>query len=658
MVAITDLLFAGVSGTPFAAFQPKTPQDYPPIGLLVSEFDLWREDYDGATVRIYRAGTTELIKCYTDPGLTTETDNPQTLQTKQDSAGRRYGKFLTHIYVPYSYELDIDTSEQSGVVMLPLTSLAGNDASHALVLPANGATRFRKLREIASDSIHFLDFGAVSTNPETNTTTLNSAISAAANQGGGEVILPAGTIVFNTISLPEDVIISGAGIDTTILQSNSATAVVTVTGDNAGLADLTLDGLQKNTFSVGIYGKDVDDVHLENVRVKRFQKGIFWQGGDNHIYKRLYVDDCTYGVRCHGDQDFTGGDDGDEFKGLDWFQGKISNTDGSGLELLVRDNYCINNRIRQVDFDSNIGPDGAVLVSGARFCRFDNCSFTNNTTNIKVEDNSDMSLSFRETVGLIFSGGEIIGGNNTFDGLCQDVIFEQMNLSGCTFTANVPVNQILLRNNVESSTLFAGTSTKFSRWHTNRNGVIKGATTTGTATKVYGRTLAPNEVVALIVTATAERQNTDAHAIFISAHGAKCAPAKIKYDDQTANFTVGDEIVGSTSGARAIIVADSDSGSSGTLDLAAVSGDFIDNEIITEVTNNGSARTNGTLIPPASAALSGSATAIHATGSNAGAPPASWALTFGIVGLDLEVYVTGASGADIAWSVDIKEVAL
>lgn len=656
-MANTRLTGFGIPGEAIT-ITDKTLADYPAQGVLVEQFDLWREGYAGAVVSVYRAGTTELIKCYSDVSLTTEVSNPITLLSRTDSLGRKYGKFAQSVYVPYAYELDIDTTEQTGRVFPPITTLSGQDASYANVKANLSGARLRQVRDVVADSIKFIDFAEVSDNPETNTTTLNTAISAAATQGGGMVELPAGTIVFNSISLPEDVTLRGQGIDTTILQSTAAKNVITVTGDNAGLEHLTLDGLQSNTGSVGIYGKAVDDIAFCSLRVKRFEKGIQWHGGDNHIYKRLYIDDCVNGIQCHGDQDFSGGDDGDKFQGLDWFQGKVSNTTTSGLEFLVRDNYCINNRVRQVDFDSNIGTDGAVLLSGARFCQFDNCKWTSNTTNIKVEDNSDTTLSFRETVGIYFSGGEINSGTNKFDGLCQDIIFEQMFLTGCTFQANVPDNQILLRNNVESSTLFSGISTKFSRWHTNRNGVIKGTTTSATAVKVFGRTLEPNEVVALIVTATAERQNTDEHAIFMVAHGAKCAPAKINYDDQTANFTVGDEIVGATSGARAIIVADSDSGTTGTLDLAAVSGTFVDNELINEVTNNGSARVNGVMIPPASAALSGAATAIHDTGSNTNNPPSGWAVGFQINGLDLEVTVTGASGADVAWSVDIKEVAL
>lgn len=658
-MAITGLSLLGTPGAAYGtSFASKTPADYPAAGLLVHQFDTWQEGYEGAVVKIYRENTTELLKCYSDIFLTTEISNPQTLQTLETADGGKFGKFITHVYVPYAYELEINTSEQTGVTQVPLTDLSGENASHALVTPENGSAA-RKLREIANDRILTKNHGVFGSNPEANTTILNNAISEAATQGGGTVFLPDGTIVINPFNLPEDVVLVGEGIDTTILQCTAATNAVTITGDNAGLRDLTLDGINKTTYSVGIYGKDKDDISLTNVRVKRFQKGVQWQGGDNHVYKRLYIDDCTRCFLGHGDQDYTGGDDGDAFTGMDWFQGKVSNSTQSGIELLVRDNECLNNRIRQVDFDSNIGTDGAVLIYGARSTVFDNCKWVSNINNIVVQDNTDTSITYREVVGLYFQGGDMTDGINKFDGLCQDVIFELMNFDGTTFEANQPDNQILLRDCIESSTLFTGDATRISRWRTTNVGTIKGATTGATAVVAYSRTMAPNECVSFLVHATAERQNTDEHAVFLIARGAKCDPATLDYDNLTASFTAGDEVVGQTTGARGIIVSDSSSGSTGTLSLAAVQGDFADNEIITEVTNSGSARVNGTLIPPASVSLSGaSKTSLMATGSNANNPPTGWSVDFVVNGLTVETQVTGAASSDVVWNLKIDTVAL
>lgn len=68
----------------------------------------------------------------------------------------------------------------------------------------------------------------------------------------------------------------------------------------------------------------------------------------------------------------------------------------------------------------------------------------------------------------------------------------------------------------------------------------------------------------------------------------------LAYDAQTGNFTLGLTITGGTSGATAVIVKDTDSGTTGTLTLKTISGTFSDNEIITD-TSTGSATVNGTL---------------------------------------------------------------
>jgi hypothetical protein len=52
----------------------------------------------------------------------------------------------------------------------------------------------------------------------------------------------------------------------------------------------------------------------------------------------------------------------------------------------------------------------------------------------------------------------------------------------------------------------------------------------------------------------------------------------LAYDAQTANFTAGRTVKGTTSGATGVIVADADGGATGTLTLKRVQGTFYDNE--------------------------------------------------------------------------------
>jgi len=60
------------------------------------------------------------------------------------------------------------------------------------------------------------------------------------------------------------------------------------------------------------------------------------------------------------------------------------------------------------------------------------------------------------------------------------------------------------------------------------------------------------------------------------------ASVEIPYDAQTATFNVGATLTGGTSSATALIVADTDSGATGTLHVAYVTGTFADNETITD----------------------------------------------------------------------------
>jgi hypothetical protein len=75
--------------------------------------------------------------------------------------------------------------------------------------------------------------------------------------------------------------------------------------------------------------------------------------------------------------------------------------------------------------------------------------------------------------------------------------------------------------------------------------------------------------------------------------GGAAAVATLPYDTQTVNYIVNDVLTGGTSGAVALIQADSDSGATGTLTLQILSGTFQDNETITGGLQ-GSALVNGT----------------------------------------------------------------
>jgi hypothetical protein len=75
--------------------------------------------------------------------------------------------------------------------------------------------------------------------------------------------------------------------------------------------------------------------------------------------------------------------------------------------------------------------------------------------------------------------------------------------------------------------------------------------------------------------------------------GGIAAVATLAYDGQTANFAVGETVTGGTSGAVALIQADTDAGATGTLTLWVSSGTFQNDETLTGNVN-GVAVVNGT----------------------------------------------------------------
>ena len=119
----------------------------------------------------------------------------------------------------------------------------------------------------------------------------------------------------------------------------------------------------------------------------------------------------------------------------------------------------------------------------------------------------------------------------------------------------------------------------------------------------------------------------------------------LAYDAQTANFTLGAVLTGGTSGATARIIADSDSGATGTLTVKNIIGIFADNEALTD-SSGGAATCNGTLTAQ-NAALLGStnqmATAVETV--------AGYTADFAVAAGNVEVNVTGAAAATIDWIV-------
>ena len=76
-------------------------------------------------------------------------------------------------------------------------------------------------------------------------------------------------------------------------KDQAAGKVVTVTGDAAGLRGLTLDGVNVQSGSVGIYAVGKNELRINDVSVRRFETGIEQRGGARNHWRETYVASST-----------------------------------------------------------------------------------------------------------------------------------------------------------------------------------------------------------------------------------------------------------------------------------------------------------------------------------------------------------------------------
>lgn len=613
-------------------------------------FDIWRPGYGGATVTAYIAGTTTKASLYEDEALTVAASNPQVLQI-WDQNGGNYGKLTRPLYTSSAHFLSIDSAENTGIIRPPLTTLVDQDASDADVTPTGGSVA-RPLEDLLADAIQAENYGQIGplVGASTNNATITAAANAAAALGGGAVLLPEGALPFNSLTLAAGVVLVGRGRGVTTLQSQTAGKVITFGGDRAGLANLTLDGVAKAASSIGVYSKAKNETYFREVEVKRFETGIQQQGGRRPDWSQLYIENCATGVKWHGDNDASNGANGDELRYSEWRGGRVTNCTSIGVELKYVDKKIWNTRIADVGFEDNTGT--ALKIEGARFTKLPGCWWKGNTADILIQDGSDTTRATENTViGVHFDGGSISGGTVTLKNTLQDVIFDKMDISDVDFTLTTPINNVVLRDCTEdSSVTVAGDGTKLTRCRTMLADypASAGVTTDNTATKAWSYSLAPGEVIHIEAVVIGNARNGEDRGIYHIARSARRPGSTLAYDAQTANFTLGATLTGAISGATARIVADSDSGATGTLTLRDINGDFLDNETISD-SSGGSATANGTLTS-ANAALLGSTTVIE----TAVEADAAWACDFAASGTEVQIQVTGNSGDTIEWTVSTK----
>lgn len=588
MAAITKL---GLTATPFSQlndgrYDGKTVANAFQEAILVFQFDIWREGYAGAVVQIFKEGTTTYASLYTNINLSEAADNPQVLLT-QELNGRTFGKFTESIYTPDSYYLVINGIESSGVNGQVLRTLSGEEADDAEVTSNQGGIE-RTLAERAADTIHVLDFGLfteVDGSTTQNTTTLTAALGVASSANGGEVILPAGTFKVSAFNLPANVILRGQGINATIIQSIEADSVCTITGADAGMKDMTLDGISLEAGSIGVYGVGLNRVHFDDVIIKRFESGVQFRGGTDHHYHNLFVQNCGTCLDLRGDMDASDSSDGSSFTDLTWDGGSVTESTSYGLRLRNVDAACENLVIRDVNFTDNIGT-AALYIQGAEQIVFEDLICSGNTLRHLLTEN----VTLNEVEALDFRSCQFTASEIKLGGACKDVVFDRTILDGAlSINANNPTYAIMFRDNREASTVTqTGNTDKISRWTSTDFGVYRGQTTaSATTATVFKRQLDPGEIVHMEITASAVHNSS---AVWFSEKmtaAVYCPGAQISFDGQTANFTLGNTLTGTTSRATGALQAQTDAGATGLLTLirvvaGATTGNvFQDNEAIT-----------------------------------------------------------------------------
>lgn len=613
----------------------------------ISEFDLWRPGYGGSVVDIFVAGTTTPASVYADEALTIPADNPQTLEAMEAEGGVRYGKFSSPIYTGQSYYLSIDGIENTGIIRQSISSLDGEDASNADITVTGSAYEV-DLNDALGRQVNVANFGAFVEGAggvaATNTATMELAIAALPD--GGFVNVPAGLYKVNDFDVPERVIIRGQGVDATTLQSVLGSASFTIVGSGAGFKDITLDGNSLSTGSIGVRSDANDEIVFESVKITRFETGLYVSGGAGFTWYDLHIINVETAAQLYGE--------GVDFSDLLWSGGVVSTATAVGVKMSYEDAMCMNITFIGVGFEECT--ENAFFINGAQSVRFIGCWATGNTKIGKIQDDTAVltpsTQQNNDTIIVQFIGGRFDGGTFEIRDTAQDVILKDMVLESCTITLTTPVtNFVVLENCYEKSVTLSGETTKLVRSTTSKNGASAGLTTTATVTKAWALPLVPGQIVYLEGKVIGRGRNVAQRAVYHVAVGAYRPGSTLAYDTQTANFTAGATLTGASSGATARIQADSDSGTTGTLTLIDISGEFLDNEIITD--NNGtpgSATANGTLSHQnASLDTVGVSSLRTAYETNA-----AWDVAFVANGSEIELRVTGAASQTVEWTVHVN----
>lgn len=625
------------------------------MSTRIAEFDLWRPGYGSAVVSIYLPGTTNLSPVFLDESMTIPADNPQTLLSKASPDGTTYGKFERPLYVPQSYYLNIEGIENTGIQRPNLSSFDGEDISPALVKP-NGSSYGTSMTDFVSLTVNAAMYGDLvegsSGVAATNTATIAAAIAALTN--GGTVFIPAGTYNVNSFDIPEGVIICGNGREATTLKSVVGDVSFNLVGDRAGFKDITLDGNSLSTGSVGVRSVGNDEVTFTSVMVRRFETGIHFLGGKGHVWNDFSIENVETAAKLHGDMDAGDTNNGGVFADLVWTGGLVSVATVAGISMSYEDAVCHNLNFVSVGFESCT--EYAVDINGAQSISFNECWFDSNTKNVRIQDDEVLPNVINNFANSIqFNGGRFNGGTFVVTDTAENVRLHNVKIEGVAFTLSTPIlNFLVLQDCYEDEAVtIGGEPAKLLRSVTSNNGASFGLTSSNIATKAWGIRLEPGQVAYMEAKVVAKGRNNADRAIYHIGCGAYRPGSTLAYESQTVNFLVGALLTGQSSGATARIIADTDSGATGTLTLTDIKGVFLDNEIIMDDQGTpGSATVNGTLTPQnVSLDSTGNINlrAVYETDTD-------FAAAFVANVDDIELRVTGDTSKTVEWSVHVDVV--
>lgn len=638
-----------------ASIAAKATEGLPPYGMRLAEFDTWRPGYAGASVLAVREGTTEHAALYADPGLTTALPNPQTLLTLIDENGTRYGRWAQPVYTPHSVRLTINETDVTGIMRPPLYSIDGQNVSNATAAPTRGGT-LQTLATLFDRQVFAADFGTLATAYGTNavTASITRAIAAAAAQGGGEVLLPAGDVRISAATLPENVVLRGQGTGVTTIVADSARAIITLAGDGAGLRDLTLDGVNLNTGSIGVYGVGLVGIVMDRVEIKRFAEGMLLRGASYSHWNDLSITNCTRAAQLRGDTDPSGGGLGGEIRGIYWRGGAVTLNTSSGIELVFFDDLVDGVTLDGVLVGNNLS-DG-VLLNGARNVRVvaPQWEAAEGLSLLTVRDDSNLARIADNTVDhLTIDGGVIQGGKLSFDGSCGNIKFLHCDLRGVTVNLTVPAEPIIFQDCIEDADVaLTGDTTKLMRVTTGDEAAVTGYTTDATPITAWSEIVEPGGVALYEAQVVAQRQDGVLWGIWWVAAGVQRPGSTMTFNLQTANFTEGATVTGATSGATGRVMAVTQSAGSGTLTLGDIDGDFRVGEQITD-NEGGDARVSGALTPQNAALDGGGNTDMRSPQTSAAT---SYDAEFDVSGTSVRLRVTGQNSHYVQWTARVKKL--